>query len=143
MVLIAVEGCCHGELDNIYASIERTAATHGTKVDLLLICGDFQACRNEQDLNCMAVPQKYRTMASFYKYYSGELVAPMLTIFVGGNHEASNHLWELFHGGWVVHSRTHAHTHARTHARCTRAHTPRERERRSRRRRRRRRKERE
>ena len=46
-MLIAVEGCCHGELDNIYASIERTAAMHGTKVDLLLICGDFQAVRNQ------------------------------------------------------------------------------------------------
>jgi len=142
-IRVAVEGCCHGELDAIYASVLETQRRNGISIDLLLICGDFQACRNEQDLNCMAVPQKYRTMASFYKYYSGELVAPMLTIFVGGNHEASNHLWELFHGGWVVHSRTHAHTHARTHARCTRAHTPRERERRSRRRRRRRRKERE
>ena len=99
---VAIEGCCHGELDAIYASVLETQKRNGITIDLLLICGDFQACRNEQDLNCMAVPQKYRTMASFYKYYSGELVAPMLTIFVGGNHEASNHLWELFHGGWVA-----------------------------------------
>ena len=99
---VAIEGCCHGELDAIYASVLETQKRNGITIDLLLICGDFQACRNEQDLNCMAVPQKYRTMASFYKYYSGECVAPMLTIFVGGNHEASNHLWELFHGGWVA-----------------------------------------
>ncbi|KAJ1485435.1 hypothetical protein T484DRAFT_1793487, partial [Baffinella frigidus] len=26
----------------------------------------------------------------------------VLTIFVGGNHEAANHLWELYHGGWVA-----------------------------------------
>lgn len=26
----------------------------------------------------------------------------MLTIFVGGNHEASNHLQELAYGGWVA-----------------------------------------
>jgi len=71
------------------------------KIDLLLCCGDFQAVRNEEDLECMATPKKYRTMNSFYKYYSGELQAPVLTIFIGGNHEASNHLWELFHGGWV------------------------------------------
>jgi len=101
-IRVAVEGCCHGELDAIYASVLETQKRNGLTIDLLLICGDFQACRNEQDLNCMAVPQKYRTMASFYKYYSGEVVAPMLTIFVGGNHEASNHLWELFHGGWVA-----------------------------------------
>lgn len=101
-IRVAVEGCSHGELDSIYASVLETQRRNGITIDLLLICGDFQACRNEQDLNCMAVPQKYRTMASFYKYYSGECVAPMLTIFVGGNHEASNHLWELFHGGWVA-----------------------------------------
>ena len=99
---VAVEGCSHGELDAIYAAVLETQKRHGISIDLLLICGDFQACRNEQDLNCMAVPQKYRSMASFHKYYSGEAVAPCLTIFVGGNHEASNHLWELFHGGWVA-----------------------------------------
>jgi hypothetical protein len=31
-------------------------------------------------------------MCSFYKYYAGEAIAPMLTIFIGGNHEASNYL---------------------------------------------------
>ena len=34
-------------------------------------------------------------MNDFYKYYSGELIAPYLTIFIGGNHEASNYLREL------------------------------------------------
>jgi lariat debranching enzyme len=102
MVVFAVEGCCHGELDNIYASVEQLAAVHGTKIDVLLICGDFQAVRNEADLATMACPVKYRDIRTFYKYYSGELVAPVLTIFVGGNHEASNHNWELYHGGWVA-----------------------------------------
>ena len=50
----------------------------------------------------MACPAKYRSMQTFYKYYSGEKVAPVLTIFIGGNHEASNHLWELYYGGWVA-----------------------------------------
>ena len=36
------------------------------------------------------------------QYYSGEKVAPVLTIFVGGNHEASNYLQELPYGGWVA-----------------------------------------
>jgi hypothetical protein len=26
----------------------------------------------------------------------------VLTVFIGGNHEASNYLWELYHGGWVA-----------------------------------------
>lgn len=50
----------------------------------------------------MAVPEKYMSMCSFYKYYSGEKVAPFLTIFIGGNHEASNYLQELPFGGWVA-----------------------------------------
>lgn len=43
----------------------------------------------------MACPPKYLHMGSFYKYYIGEKVAPCLTIFIGGNHEASNYLREL------------------------------------------------
>ena len=99
---IAVEGCCHGELDKIYETLQHLEKKEGTKVDLLLCCGDFQAVRDKTDLNCMAVPQKYRQMQTFYKYYSGEKKAPVLTVFIGGNHEASNHLWELPYGGWVA-----------------------------------------
>ncbi|TRY91834.1 hypothetical protein DNTS_027189 [Danionella cerebrum] len=99
---VAVEGCCHGELDKIYESISYLENKDGVKVDLLLCCGDFQAVRNEGDMKCMAVPAKYRQMQTFYKYYSGEKKAPVLTIFIGGNHEASNHLQELPYGGWVA-----------------------------------------
>ncbi|NP_001085701.1 lariat debranching enzyme A isoform X1 [Xenopus laevis] len=99
---IAVEGCCHGELDKIYETIQFLEKKENTKVDLLLCCGDFQAVRNEGDMKCMAVPMKYRQMQTFYKYYSGEKKAPILTIFIGGNHEASNYLQELPYGGWVA-----------------------------------------
>ncbi|KAL8713061.1 MAG: hypothetical protein Q9220_002921 [cf. Caloplaca sp. 1 TL-2023] len=50
----------------------------------------------------MSVPPKYRAIGDFHEYYSGARVAPYLTLFVGGNHEASNHLWELYYGGWVA-----------------------------------------
>ena len=50
----------------------------------------------------MACPVKYRAIGDFHSYYSGINKAPYLTIFVGGNHEASSHLWELFYGGWVA-----------------------------------------
>ena len=36
------------------------------------------------------------------RYYTGAAVAPVLTLFVGGNHEASNYLRELHYGGWVA-----------------------------------------
>jgi len=48
------------------------------------------------------VPAKFRQLGTFYKYYSGEAVAPYPTIFIGGNHEAANYLWELYHGGWAA-----------------------------------------
>nr|CAD7437410.1 unnamed protein product [Timema bartmani] len=99
---LAIEGCAHGDLDRIYESIQYLENTNGIKLDLLICCGDFQATRNGADLKCMAVPQKYQKMCSFYKYYSGEKVAPVLTIFIGGNHEASNYLQELAYGGWVA-----------------------------------------
>lgn len=92
---IAVEGCSHGELDSIYASVERAEQQGNFKTDVLLLCGDFQAIRNRADLECLAVPQKYRQLGDFHKYYSGEKVAPLLTIVIGGNHEASNYMWEL------------------------------------------------
>ncbi|KAF9373843.1 lariat debranching enzyme, partial [Podila verticillata] len=98
---IAVEGCCHGELDAIYQSIKTREQTHGYKVDLLVICGDFQSIRNEADLDTIACPRKYLRLGTFHKYYSGERKVPVPTIFVGGNHEVSNYLWELYHGGWV------------------------------------------
>ena len=62
----------------------------------------YQAVRNRHDLNVTAMPEKYRRMADFHEYYSGARTAPYLTIFIGGNHEASNHLRELHYGGWVA-----------------------------------------
>ncbi|KAH9923782.1 DBR1-domain-containing protein [Epithele typhae] len=99
---IAIEGCCHGELDAIYARIAALEQENGYKVDLLLVCGDFQAVRNLRDLQCMAVPDKYKQLGGFAKYYSGEAAAPILTVVIGGNHEASNYFWELYHGGWLA-----------------------------------------
>uniref|UniRef100_A0A8V8TMF7 Debranching RNA lariats 1 n=1 Tax=Homo sapiens TaxID=9606 RepID=A0A8V8TMF7_HUMAN len=99
---VAVAGCCHGELDKIYETLALAERRGPGPVDLLLCCGDFQAVRNEADLRCMAVPPKYRHMQTFYRYYSGEKKAPVLTLFIGGNHEASNHLQELPYGGWVA-----------------------------------------
>ncbi|GAB0100236.1 Lariat debranching enzyme [Sergentomyia squamirostris] len=99
---IAVEGCAHGELEKIYDTLVHIEKEQGVKVDLLICCGDFQSTRNLDDLNCMAVPPKYRDICTFYKYYSGEKKAPVLTIFIGGNHEASNYLQELAYGGWVA-----------------------------------------
>ncbi|KPM38522.1 hypothetical protein AK830_g8066 [Neonectria ditissima] len=102
---IAVVGCGHGQLDAIYATLEDQCLEKGwtlSDIDFLIICGDFQAARNESDLNCMSVPRKYRKMGDFHKYYSGAATAPVLTLVIGGNHEASGYLSELRHGGWLA-----------------------------------------
>lgn len=59
---IAVEGCCHGELDAIYKAITSFEVKHNTKVDLLIICGDFQAIRAHEDFDSIAVPHKFRQL---------------------------------------------------------------------------------
>ncbi|AFZ79487.1 RNA lariat debranching enzyme, putative [Theileria equi strain WA] len=99
---IAVEGCCHGELDKIYETILAHEQQTGIKVDLLLCCGDFQAVRDESDLKELICPLKYKAQKDFKQYYNGKKVAPVLTIFIGGNHEAPDLLRHLYYGGWVA-----------------------------------------
>ena len=54
-------------------------------------------------MNCVAESKTSgREMGTFYRYYSGELKAPILTLVIGGNHEASNYLQELPFGGWLA-----------------------------------------
>lgn len=72
------------------------------KIDLLLCCGDFQCCRNTADLDSMSVPPKYRDLHNFYEYYNGTRHVPVTTVFIGGNHESSSYLSELWLGGYVA-----------------------------------------
>lgn len=100
---VAIAGCLHGELNRVYQDILDFNANHeDQKVDLLLVCGDFQSVRNKYDLKCMAVPLKFQQLGDFHEYYSGKRKAPILTLFIGGNHEASNYLATLPYGGWVA-----------------------------------------
>lgn len=48
---IAIEGCLHGELDILYNTVKFIEQQHQTKIDLLIVCGDFQAVRNEGKLS--------------------------------------------------------------------------------------------
>lgn len=50
----------------------------------------------------MSVPRKYRQLGDFHLYYSGKKRAPVLTLIIGGNHEASNYFSELRYGGWLA-----------------------------------------
>ncbi|XP_044724497.1 lariat debranching enzyme [Hirsutella rhossiliensis] len=102
-VRVAVEGCGHGTLNAIYASVNESCKARGWDgVDLVIIGGDFQSVRNAADLAVMSVPVKFRQLGDFPDFYSGARTAPYLTVFIAGNHEASSHLWELYYGGWVA-----------------------------------------
>ena len=132
---LAVEGCCHGDLDKIYGTLQyaiEQKQMHEQKelamkslegddddllnyvpptIDLLLICGDFESIRHENDLNSMSVPEKFKEWKDFYKYFAPTplkseneetKVAPFPTLFIGGNHEASLYLMSLPFGGFVT-----------------------------------------
>ncbi|KAK0554672.1 lariat debranching enzyme [Tilletia horrida] len=99
---VAVEGCSHGELDLIYEKVLARERQEKAFFDVLLLCGDFQAIRNHADLHSLAVPEKYRQLGSFWQYYAGVKRAPLLTLVIGGNHEASNYMYELYYGGWLA-----------------------------------------
>ena len=58
--------------------------------------------RNKEDLAALECPQKFKRLGDFSKYYRQEKRAPFLTVFVGGNHEASNYLRELYYGGFAA-----------------------------------------
>ncbi len=101
-IRIAIQGCSHGSIERIYETLETCEEVHQKKIDLLICCGDFQSLRNTTDFETISVPHKYRNIGTFHKYYSGLKKAPILTIFIGGNHEASSYLQELYYGGWVA-----------------------------------------
>lgn len=100
---VAILGCCHGEIGAVYNRIENHQIETGRNVDLLVCCGDFQSLRVWEDFHSLAVPPKYRNaLGSFLPYYVGEKQAPVPTIVIGGNHEASQALQELYYGGWLA-----------------------------------------
>ena len=99
---VIITGCIHGSLDKMYEDIKNYSLSNKKKIDLVLCTGDFESMRTKQDLQFLSCPEKYREMGDFYKYYNKELIAPYLTIFIGGNHEASNYLEQNYYGGWVA-----------------------------------------
>uniref|UniRef100_A0A6G1S3T7 Lariat debranching enzyme n=1 Tax=Aceria tosichella TaxID=561515 RepID=A0A6G1S3T7_9ACAR len=98
---VAVFGCLHGQLNDMFNAVQSHENQNNTKIDLIIVCGDCQTIRHQDDLQCLAVPNKYKRLGDFHEYYSGKKKVPQLTIFVGGNHEASNYLMGLPYGGWV------------------------------------------
>lgn len=118
MLQVAVEGCCHGELDKIYDTMKHLERQSGKVIDLLICCGDFQvlhcllllvsssfsspgrsmelprpmqAVRHMDDLECLACPPKYRALNTFWKYYTGQATAPYPTLFSKSQRYCNHH----------------------------------------------------
>ncbi|KAI3661862.1 hypothetical protein MP638_005903 [Amoeboaphelidium occidentale] len=98
---VAVQGCCHNELNKIYECVEKYEDANSVKISLLLVCGDIQSIRNNMDMASVAVPQQHKKFGDFYEYYSLKKKAPVMTIIIGGNHESSAYFMELPYGGWI------------------------------------------
>lgn len=102
-MLIAVQGCLHGRLDDVYEVIRGLQGPpHFLPIQLLLQCGDFQAFRDGRDLVRSNIKEKYRDLGQFHPYWTGEKQAPCLTVFVGGNHECPDVADQLYYGGFVA-----------------------------------------
>lgn len=98
---IAIQGCCHGELNQVFKQVAKLHSE--TPIDLLLILGDFQSIRNETDFQSISIPKKYQRYGDFQEYYQNdEYRPPVLTLFIGGNHESMRHLMLLPNGGYVA-----------------------------------------
>ena len=89
-------GCVHGKIDKISKDCQQH------DIQMAVCCGDFQATRNQTDLDTMDALPKYRSLCDFPAYYNRQKYMPCPLLFVGGNHEASNHLREFVNGGTVA-----------------------------------------
>ncbi|EAY23010.1 Lariat debranching enzyme-related protein [Trichomonas vaginalis G3] len=98
---VFVTGCLHGEWDKLIDTVN-ALIEDGNKIELILVTGDCETFRNEEDMKSFTAPQKYHILGSFYKIYNGERSLPCLTIIIGGNHEASDLFHQLPFGGWVA-----------------------------------------
>ena len=101
MVKVFVTGCLHGSWDLLLDTVE-DLIKNGTKIELILVSGDTQTFRKEEDMLSFAAPQKYHIMGSFYKIANGERKAPCPIILISGNHEAMDLIFQLPFGGYIA-----------------------------------------
>ena len=65
---IRIIGCCQWTMEEIYSTVIENERENNYKIDLLLICGDYQAVWNVCDLHCMARPERFLgDIGSFHK----------------------------------------------------------------------------
>lgn len=94
---IAIFGDIHGHWCDFRDAVVELDSQ--ASLDLVLQCGDAQPFRNEDDLEYMHCPKKYRELGNFWIFYEGAEKFPVPVLFIGGNHEPWNFLDENREGG--------------------------------------------
>lgn len=97
---IAVFGDIHGHWCDFMDVVVELCSQ--VPLDLVLQCGDAQPIRNEDDLEYMHCPMKYRKMGDFWVFHEGAERFPVPLLFIGGNHEPWNFLDENSEGELLV-----------------------------------------
>lgn len=65
---------CVAQRSRYECTRERAHQVQGTKVDLLICCGDFQCLRNSQDFHGLACPDKYKTLVSIRLMFCDQML---------------------------------------------------------------------
>lgn len=94
---IAIFGDIHGHWCDFRDAVVELDSQ--APLDLVLQCGDAQPIRNENDLEYMHCPRKYRELGDFWIFYEGAEQFPVPVLFIGGNHEPWNFLDQNREGG--------------------------------------------
>lgn len=88
MVKIAVVGCMHGELENLYETLLYLERLHNIKFDLVVCCGDFEVLTDSTfDWLCrklICLPRKFSY--TVYLSSSWKLAVVVTIFFVGEEH---------------------------------------------------------
>lgn len=97
----AVFGDVHGRQDLMYIAALDWQERHKKSIDVILQVGDFETIRNEDDLTYYFAPKKYHKISEIADYCNGRAKVPILTVFIGGNHEAWGVLADKHQGGYI------------------------------------------
>ena len=97
---ILVTGCLHGDWELLYDTYVEIIQ-NGDYIDFIIVTGDSQTFRFEEDLESFTAPKKYHLLKTFPKIFFEEKKFPIPVIIVGGNHESSDIFHLLPFGGWI------------------------------------------
>jgi len=97
---IAIFGDTHGHWRDFRDALVELNSRE--PLELALQCGDAQPIRNQDDLEYMHCPKKYRKLGDFWMFHDGAQDFPVPLLFIGGNHEPWNYLDENREGGLLA-----------------------------------------